>query len=199
MLNLYSEENALRVLEENAAQIDGICGECGLPPAYLRAVLMMELTRMDILDPLADTVVAVNWLGAPLLRPAVEDKNPLRKLDSSTGPGQIYSRVAIQAIRFARECGVSVAAIRDLKPELSEEDPEDLRLVWRRLNRDTAFNLSCAALNILHCAWQMTGRIAFDSYSPQEIKLIFTRYNADVKHVTAYGEEAYAWYLRFSK
>lgn len=199
MLNLYSEENALSVLEENAAQIDDICGACGLPPAYLRAVLMMELTRMDILDPLADTVVAVNWLGAPLLRPAAEDKNPLRKLDSSTGPGQIFSSVAIQAIRFARERGVSVAAIRDLRPELSEDDPEDLRLVWRRLKRDTAFNLSCAALNLLLCAWQMTGRVAFDSYSPQEIKLIFTRYNADVKHVTAYGEEAYAWYLRFSK
>ena len=71
--------------------------------------------------------------------------------------------------------------------------------MWRKLKHDTVFNLSCAALNILHCAWQMTGRIDFDSYSPQEIKLIFTRYNADVKHVTAYGEEAYARYLRFSK
>jgi len=199
MLNLYSEDNALRVLEKNAAQIDSICAECGLPPAYLKAVLMMELTRMDILDPLADTVVAVNWAGAPLLKPAAAEKNPLQKLDSSTGPGQIYSKVAIQAIRFARERGISLAAIRELRPELSEDSPEDLRLVWRKLKHDTVFNLSCAALNILHCAWQMTGRIDFDSYSPQEIKLIFTRYNADVKHVTAYGEEAYARYLRFSK
>ena len=70
--------------------------------------------------------------------------------------------------------------------------------MWRRLNRDQVFNLSCSALNLLHCAWQMTGRLAFGSYSPQELKLIFTRYNADVKQVTQYGEAAYAWYLRFA-
>lgn len=199
MLNLYSEENALRVLEKNAAQIESICRECALPQAYLKSVLMMELTRMDVLDPVADAVVAVNWLGSPLLRPASETRSPLQKLDSSTGPGQIYSRVAIQAIRFTRSRGISTAAVRDLRPELSADDPDDLRLVWKRLRHDTVFNLSCAALNLIHCAWQMTGRIDFEGYTPQETKLIFTRYNADVKHVTVYGEAAYAWYLRFSK
>lgn len=198
MIHLYSEEQALQMLERCGSDISRICLECGLPPACLKAVLMMELKRMDILDPLADTVVAVNWLGAPLLHPSPDTGNPLQKLDSSTGYGQIFSRVAIEAIRFAREHGISCAAISDLKPGLSPDDQEDLRLVWRRLNRDQVFNLSCSALNLLHCAWQMTGRLAFGSYSPQELKLIFTRYNADVKQVTAYGEEAYAWYLRFS-
>ena len=198
MIHLYSEDQALQMLERCGSDIARICAECGLPPACLKAVLMMELTCMDILDPLADTVVAVNWLGAPLLHPAPDSGNPLQKLDSSTGYGQIFSRVAIEAIRFARERGISCAALLELKPELSPENPEDLRLVWRRLNRDQVFNLSCSALNLLHCAWQMTGRLAFGSYSPQELKLIFTRYNADVKQVTQYGEAAYAWYLRFA-
>ena len=197
MIHLYSEQSAMQELRRFDGEIGRICRECGLPPAYLKAVLMMELTRMDILDPLADTLVAVNWAGAPLLRPSPDSGNPLHKLDSSTGHGQIFSRVAILAINFARERGITTQALSDLKEGLDPTDPEDLRLVWRRLNRDTVFNLSCAALNLLRCAWQMTGRIDFDSYSPQETKLIFTRYNADVKSVTAYGEEAYSWYLRF--
>ena len=198
MIHLYSEQQALQVLERCGGDIDRICAECGLPPACLKAVLMMELTRMDILDPLADTVVAVNWLGAPLLHPAPDSGNPLQKFDSSTGYGQIFSRVAIEAIRFAGEHGITYAALAGLKPELSPDNQEDLRLVWRRLKRDQVFNLSCSALNLLHCAWQMTGRLDFGSYSPQELKLIFTRYNADVKQVTQYGEAAYAWYLRFA-
>ena len=198
MIHLYSEAQALQMLERCDSDIVRICAECGLPPACLKAVLMMELTRMDILDLLADTVVAVNWLGAPLLRCAPDSGNPLQKFDSSTGYGQIFSRVAIEAIRFAREHGISCAALLDLKPELSPDNQDDLRLVWHRLNRDQLFNLSCSALNLLHCAWQMTGRLDFGSYSPQELKLVFTRYNADVKQVTRYGEAAWAWYLRFS-
>lgn len=198
MIHLYTEQQALQALERCGGDIARICAECGLPPACLKSVLMMELTRMDILDPLADTVVAVNWLGAPLLGSSPDTGNPLQKLDSSTGYGQIFSRVAIEAVCFARAHGISCAALGDLRPGLSPDDPEDLRLVWHRLRRDRVFNLSCAALNLLHCAWQMTRRLAFGSYSPQEMKLIFTRYNADVKQVTQYGEEAYAWYLRFS-
>ena len=93
MIHLYSEAQALQMLERCDSDIVRICAECGLPPACLKAVLMMELTRMDILDPLADTVVAVNWLGAPLLRSAPDSGNPLQKFDSSTGYGQIFSRV----------------------------------------------------------------------------------------------------------
>jgi len=198
MIHLYTEQQALQALERCDGEIGRICAECSLPPACLKSVLMMELTRMDILDPLADTVVAVNWLGAPLLGSSPNTDSPLQKLDSSTGYGQIFSRVAIEAILFAREHGIPCAVLQDLPPALSPDNPGDLRLVWHRLRRDRVFNLSCAALNLLHCAWQMTGRLAFESYSPQEMKLIFTRYNADVKQITRYGEEAYAWYLRFS-
>lgn len=198
MIHLYDEKSALRALEKQEGVIDDICLACALPPACLKAVLMTELTEMDILDPLADAVVAINWLGAPLLMPDEGGGSPLRKLDSSTGYGQIFARVAIEAIRFAEAQGIPARRLLGLNALPSAEKPEDLEAVWHRLNRDTRFNLSCSALNLLHCAHQMTGRVAFDSYTPRELKLILTRYNADVKHVTPYGEKAYAYYLRFS-
>ena len=47
--------------------------------------------------------------------------------------------------------------------------------------------------------WLMTGRIEFDGYSPEEIKLIFSRYNGNVRHITAYGEKAYAYFVGLSE
>ena len=69
MIHLYTEQRALQLLARHEAQITQICAECALPPACLKAVLMMELVRMDILDPVADAVVAVNWAGASLRGP----------------------------------------------------------------------------------------------------------------------------------
>lgn len=71
-------------------------------------------------------------------------------------------------------------------------------MIWTRLNTDTKFNLELAALNLLAAAEEMTGRIDFGGYSADELKLVLTRYNADVKHITAYGEAAYQHYLRYN-
>ena len=81
--------------------------------------------------------------------------------------------------------------------ELSPVRPEDLRRVWLRLNHEPVFNLNCSALNLLHAAFQMTGRVDFGQYTEEELKLIFTRYNGNVKQISAYGEKAYRYYLNF--
>ena len=41
----------------------------------------------------------------------------------------------------------------------------------------------------------MTGRIDFEHYTPEEMKLIFTRYNGNLKQISPYGEKAYQYYL----
>ena len=53
------------------------------------------------------------------------------------------------------------------------------------------------ALNLLFCAQQMTGRTDFSSFGENEMRLIFTRYNASTDHVTPYGEAVYGHYLRY--
>ena len=196
-MRIYSTGRAKKIVEENASLIDSICSSCCLPPAYLKAVLLMEIPQIDLKDVLADAVVKMNWLRYSLFHvytPERHTRNPLRKFDSSTGYGQIFARVAIEAILFAEERDIIEKGSFSAE-KLSPQDPDSLRYVWKRLNSDKVFNLSCSALNIIHAACQMTGRVDFGSYNEREKKLIFSRYNGNVKHITAYGEEAYRHYI----
>jgi len=54
-----------------------------------------------------------------------------------------------------------------------------------------------ATLNLLVAADEVVGHTDFGSFSDDEIKLVLTRYNANVRHITAYGEEAFEHYKRF--
>ena len=198
MFKLYSMEKAKRVGSDHSDLIESICAPYRLPSACLKAILLMEIPEIDLTDLFADTIVWLNWLRYSLTHrynPERHTRNPLRKFDSSTGYGQIFSRVAIEAILFARSRGIPVDA--GISGELSPVRPEDLRRVWLRLNHEPVFNLNCSALNLLHAAFQMTGRVDFGQYTEEELKLIFTRYNGNVKQISAYGEKAYRYYLNF--
>ena len=199
MIKFYSTGKVQKFIRDNHELIGRVCASCQLPPAYLEAVLLSEMPEIDLFDYLADTAVALNWLRYALFgsyQPERHTRNPLRKFDSSTGYGQIFSRVAIEALLFAQSRGIPAG--KCITGELSAENPDDLRRVWFRLHYDKAFNLTCAALNLVSAAAQMTGRIGFEEYTPEEVKLIFSRYNGNVRHITAYGEKAYTYFLSYA-
>ena len=190
MLKLYSPKAAERFIEQHDGTICAVAARYALPAPFIRALLYTELVRIDILDPLADLLVRLNGHKPTGL---------LHKRDSSTGCGQIFGAVAINAANFAVERGLTTYAALGL-PErrLDPDAPADLRLVWTRLNREPAFNIELSALNLLAAADEVTGRIDFSSYSPEEIQRIYTRYNGTVPTITPYGEEAYGHYLRYA-
>ena len=193
MLRLYSPRAAERILRRYGETIDAVAARYALPGAVIRAILYQEITGIDLLDGVADALVQHN------LRRGVRGPGRAQKSDSSTGYAQIYGFVAIHAINFAVERGLATYAALGL-PGDRQPDPEnmaDLRFVWERLHREPAFNIECAALNLLSAAQEVTGRIDFPGYSPEELKRIFTRYNGTVPHVTPYGEAAYRHYLRY--
>ena len=196
MIKLYSIKKAQRIISARSDLIDNICALYCLPSACLKAIMLMEIPEIDLMDLLADATVRLNWLRYTFTHrydPERHTRNPLRKFDSSTGYGQIFSRVAIEAILFAESRGIPI--FTNVPGRLSPSRPEDLQRVWLRLHRDPVFNLSCSALNLLHAAFQMTGRIDFEHYTEDEMKLIFTRYNGNVKQVSAYGEKAFQYYV----
>lgn len=198
-MKLYSRKRIEKIIAENTALIENICASYGLPPAWLKAILLMELPEFDLTDILADAVVSFNWFRYSLGRPFVLDRhtrNPLRKFDSSTGYGQIFSQVAIEAILFAQREGIPL--FLGISGDLYPFNPDDLQRIWKRLHQDRVFNLSCAALNLIHAAFEMTGRVDFPGYSEDEIKMIFSRYNGNAKRISEYGEKAYRHYLAFS-
>ncbi len=190
MLKLYSTRAAERIIRRYGETIDRIAARYELPAPFIRALLYTELVRIDVLDPLADLLVRINHGNG---------KGLLHKRDSSTGYGQIFGFVAVNAVNFAVDRGLEHSADLGL-PErrLDPDDPADVFLVWNRLNREPEFNIALSALNLISAAEEVTGRIDFSDYSPDEIRRIYTRYNGTVPHITPYGEEAYNHYLRYA-
>lgn len=208
MLKLYGPRAAERIIRRLAAPIRALEARYALPAPVLQAVLYQEITQIDALDPLADLAVQLNWLrlallarltGRPLRLP--QGRGPFHKLDSSTGFAQIFAAVGIDAMNFALDRGLTAPERLGLSPgrRPRREDPLDLRRTWRRLHRDPGFNLELAALNLLAAAEEKTGRIAFASYSPEELQRVFTRYNGTAPGVSAYGRAAYGHYLRYAE
>jgi len=199
-MKLYSRRKSEEIIRRNSALIESVCTSCHLPPAYLRAILMMELPEINVLDVLTDSLVSVNWLRYDLFhsfRLERHTRNPFRKFDSSTGYAQIFSQVAIEAILFAESEGIPLYL--GIPGNLFPFNPDDLKRIWKRLRSDRVFNFSCAALNIVHAAFQMTGRTDFDSFSDDEIKMVLSRYNGNAQRISAYGEQAFQYYLECEK
>jgi hypothetical protein len=77
---------------------------------------------------------------------------------------------------------------------LDPDNVSDVRLVWKKLHKSPEANIELATLNLLVAAHEVIGHVDFDRMSDEELKLVMTRYNADVRHVTSYGEQAFATY-----
>ena len=204
-MKLYSPNRAEHILRSLDSDIEGICRMVHLPSAVLKAVLYKEITDIDFFDPLADAIVAFNWQRVHLLNhlPDLEGSQNkssfFRKFDSSTGYGQIFARTAILAIRFATIHGIITTETIGLGKgqAFSPDSPADVFEIWMKLHRERNFNLACSALNLLFAAWEMNGRITFENFSPDELKRTFTRYNANVRQITPYGEVTYQYYLKY--
>ena len=211
MFRLYSPAKAEKIVSRHAPELREMSRQYGIPAAYIMAVLRKEIAEIDIFDPLADLAVRFYWLrytlrrglkrlglvrrAEPLLR-----RGPFGKHDSSTGFGQIFAFVGINAINFALDRGLDTPEGLGVPKDrrLSPGDPEDLQAIWRRLLRDRRFNARLSILNLVSCGQEMNGGTDFARYSPEEVQRTLTRYNANVRTVTAYGRETYRYYLRYS-
>lgn len=186
MVQLISQHKATEILGEYDGHIRTVAKRYNVPSAIIKAILFQEMTTIDAMDPIADLAVLIG---------------PHFKQDSSTGYAQIFGYVGINAINFAVDRGLatyeSLGIASDHRLDPSNQD--DVRTVWLKLHGDQKANIEIATLNIMAAADQMTGRVDFTSYSDDELKLVFTRYNADVKHVTPYGEQVFELYKTFSE
>lgn len=211
MLRLYSEKRTRAIVDSYAGWIDEISRRYGIPGAYMKAVLRKEIAEIDLFDPMADLLVALFWLRFHLRQrlhrlglcraPALQSDGGLRnKHDSSTGFAQIFAFVAVNAVNYALDRGLDDPAGLGVPSgrRLDRSDPDDLYGVWRRLLRDRKFNLRLGILNLISAAEEMNGHTDFARYTPEEIQRTFTRYNADVRHITDYGREVYGYYLEYS-
>ena len=186
MLKLIREEKAEKILREHDGWLQEISEKYPLPKAVLQAVLFKEMTDIDLADPAADLLVRLGKFS---------------KKDSSTGYAQIFGYVALGAVNFAVDRNLATYESLGISCDhrLDRNNPADVRMIWKKLDTDPRFNMEAAALNLLSCAEEMTGRIDFSHYTPEELQLVLTRYNANVRHITDYGKQTYEYYLKFSR
>jgi hypothetical protein len=182
MIRLYSEEKTEAILRELGPLIRQVSADYGVPEAAITAILYREIKEIDLLDLAADTAVRLGCFP---------------KRDSSTGYMQIFGRVAIRALRFAAEHGIEEPARLGMPDGMDEENPADVRRMWRKLNRDREFNLRMGTLNLLAAAAETVGDTDFEHMNADGMKRTFSRYNANTRSVTSYGEEVWGYYLKY--
>ena len=207
MINPYSPNRARRLIAKFDTFLEQLESKYGVPADWLRAVLYREMTQIDLLDLVADFAVYFYYFRRRLYRLLFRKELPatasrfLGKKDSSTGYAQIFGFVAINAANFALDRGIADYAGLGIVSDhrLDPQNLDDLWMIWRRLNRDRRFNLELGALNLLSAAEEMNGSIHCSAFSPEEMKKTFTRYNANVREITRYGEETYRTYLDYQR
>ena len=180
----YNEKQIEKIIGRNREWIDSVSERFRIPAAAIAAVLRKELKEIDYLDAAADLIVRMGIF---------------KKKDSSTGPMQIFGKTGVRAVNYAQDRGIASYSELGIPSShrLDARDRRDVRLVWKKLHCDEHANIEIAALNLLSAAEEMTGRIDFAGYTPEELKHIFTRYNQDTRRITPYGEETYQYYLQF--
>ena len=196
MFRLYSDRAARKAIERESVWIRQVAAKYQVPASWIQAILLKEMTALDLFDPLADLAVRLYYFRYRLTgRAPKPGTGMLSKNDSSTGWAQISACVAINALNFAADRGIADYADFGFDPakRLRVESPEDRWLVWRRLNRDRHFNIEMCALNLLNCAEERTGKTDVLSFSPEEEKQTFTRYNGNVPQITPYAETVYRY------
>ncbi len=195
MLKLYGEKRINRIMDGCGEWIKSIEERFGLPSAALKAVLRQELSQIDLIDLAADQAVIAYWRFYRLLGRAPR----FGKRDSSTGYTQVFAATAIDSLNFAFDRQLTDARSLGLfiDHKLQKTNPSDLHMIWQMLHRDRFFNLLCAALTLIAAADEMNGTTDFSRYTPLQWQLTFSRYNADTRRITRYGQQAYSGYQSY--
>jgi len=184
MIRIISDKKAESLIAKQEDWIAAVSRKYQIPSALIKAVLFTEMTMIDIADVAVDFIV---WTGL------------FPKKDSSTGYAQIFSYVGINAVNFACDQGITDYQKLGIKERhrLNAGNPKDLRWMWKHLHADRQANIEIASLNLLSAAKEVNGSMDFSAFGDEEIKKVLSRYNADTRQITAYGEKAFICYQKY--
>ena len=200
-VNIISDKRAEKVLGIYSDYIKEISGRYGISPAAIEAVAIREMSQINVADIFADLLVRLNHfiyrLGGKKQKDPGKKKSILVKRDSSTGYCQIFARVALNALNYG--CLRGMTTYRDAgvdRPEGSLEPSsfDDVFYIWKKLHRDRNFNFHMALLNLISAGEETVGHTRFGEYGEDDMKRMFSRYNANTRNITSYGEETYRIY-----
>lgn len=113
--------------------------------------------------------------------------------DCSTGIGQMYAWVAIDANNLARSKGLITTRA------YNKDDWHDCRDVWFNLHNNNTFAIKMTTLEMYHCADYAGVCGSLFHCTESQIKAILSRYNGTGTAAQTYGNECYEYYKIFKK
>lgn len=205
ILSKYTTTECVDIILNYDSTITYYCNLYCVPKELVQTLLLRELWCVDLTDTVADEAVKAyfrwkeeceNWsnlsLAEQLFIPFPEAPLVMRE-DCSTGLGQMFAWVAIDANNLARNKGfISTRAY-------NKDDWHDCKEVWFSLHNNDTFAIKMTTLEMYHCADYAGVCGSLFHCTESQIKAILARYNGTGSDATNYGNECYEYYKIFEK
>lgn len=196
IVRTYSSDQAINIILKYNDKITSASKTYGINKALIQAVLLRELTCLNVSDDVADSAVIsyysykqqlenynkLPWYKQIIFGPPVVPV-PIRE-DSSTGLGQIFAKTGINARNATLQKGESKMNYSNWKQRKS---------MWYRLKDNNAYNITMVARVLKMEKYKLAP-------SSRSTILILSRYNnGNAKKATTYGNICYRYYNLFNK
>ncbi len=205
VISHYTTAECLDIILNYDHTITTFCNMYCVPKEFVQTLLLRELWCVDITDTASDYAVQAYfgwrteyeyWSQMPTWQQVIiSPPTPPVYIqeDSSTGIGQMFARVAIEAHNLAINKGLINASY------YNSGDWHDCEYVWNKLHNDDSFAIKMTTLEMYHCAdYAGVSGSLFHCTAPQ-IKAILSRYNGTGTNAQTYGNECYEYYKIFKK
>ncbi|GAA1021661.1 hypothetical protein Aple_072450 [Acrocarpospora pleiomorpha] len=194
---IYSTTEALNLAMSYDALTTGLARALRMRKALITVPIFWEIRKRTVLDGLADDGVIQYHTG--------HDWDPTDqwiKRDGSTGLGQIFAYVAINARNYCIQQGIITGELKDISRDAHIWE------IWQKLRNDAYFNISTAAHVLIHAATDIRKyesdppiqipRPSLD-YSDEFTRLLLARYQGFGDTVDAHSYLKLGVYRVFEK
>lgn len=205
VISKYTTAECLDIILDYDSTITGYCNLYRVPKEYVQTLLLRELWCVDMSDTLADDAVIAyfrwmeeceDWSKLSFAEQMVvpyPKVPPIMRSDSSTGLGQMFAWVAIDANNLARSKGMITTR------EYDKKDWHDCREVWFNLHDNNSFAIKMMTLEMYHCADYAGVSGSLFHCTETQTKAILSRYNGTGTEAAVYGNACYEYYKIFKK
>lgn len=190
----YTPRECIDIILDNDSYITEYCNKFGVPKELVQTILLRELWCVNESDDAVDIIVNSYFIEMRAFTDGLIPSAPVAvKTDSSTGIGQMYGWVAINAHNLAVDNGL----ISERKYLANYWG--DIDLFWNKIRDDNEFAVKMVALEMYHCALDSGLSYDFFRFTDDEIKSTLSRYNGTGDKAVEYGNECFEYYLVFKK
>jgi peptidoglycan hydrolase-like protein with peptidoglycan-binding domain len=177
-LRVFSTTEAVKIAMGWDSVITEVARTLQMRKALIVTPILWETRMTGVDDPVIDAGVIQYHTGS--------DWDPTNKFivaDCSTGLGQIFAWVAIQARNYMINSGFIGGALKDY------EKDSDLWEVWQKLHNDQKYNINAASQNLIWSAMDLGLPRPHLEYTEEESRLVMRRYQGFLSEDTELNEK----------